>query len=102
MTTHNVLHCEDLYIKGETITSLTDDITSNVTTINALLLGLTGSQPIDDTTLEPYIQNRDPTSTDDINENWHIGNIWITTTQAFICINNAELNAILESVFFRN
>ena len=65
---------------------------SHSASINAVILGMTGGQSITNN-MEPNNKNRTPNNTDDINENWHVGSIWATETQAYVCINNAELNA---------
>ena len=109
MTTLLSLFAEDIYIKGKPleIENITN-VTNNVTTINAVIAGLMGGQPISEITPEPVMRDRPPTNTDDINENWDIGSIWVTapttasqsgavegiqSPRAYVCMDNTEINA---------
>ena len=104
MTTVRRLFAEEIFLKGEPISSqgggggnsiYITNITNNILTINALIAGLTGGQtPIRQP--EPLIQIRPPGPHDDINENWHIGSIWVfgAGNTAYVCMDNAELHAV--------
>ena len=126
MTTVREIHCEEIYLKGEpiqtgggTINNIEfNNIQNDMTEINAVIAGLTGGQPPTDVRHEPLIQTRPPTNQDDINENWHVGSIWVAKLPsgtsggwetvnvgeitpiniiysyfAYVCVDNAELNA---------
>jgi hypothetical protein len=93
MTTLPSLFTDEIYIKGQPLQfEQINNVTNNVTTINAVIAGLFGGQP---TTIppDPLIQIRPPEPQDDINENWNVGNMWVTATTAYVCIDNTELNA---------
>ena len=92
MTTINSLFAEEIYIKGVPFVGGSTDLSSienDVSAINAVIAGLTGGQPSSPAAPEPIIQNRAPTETDDISENWDVGSIWISD-QGYVCLDNTE------------
>ena len=100
MTTVRQLFAEEIFLKGEPLDGIgsgTADITNvenNVTTINAVITGLTGGRPINEIKPDPLIHTRPPTAQDDMNENWNVGDIWITSTKAYVCMSNVEMMAV--------
>ena len=95
MTTLPSLFTDEIYIKGKPLeVENINNVTNNVTTINAVISGLTGGRPIADIKPEPLVQTRNPTAQDDMNENWNIGDIWVMPEIAYICMDNSELSAI--------
>jgi hypothetical protein len=102
MTTVKELYAEAIFLKGEPITSLNGgsnntnitNVQNNITNINGLISGLFGGDPVDNVVQRNNIQSRVPNINDDINENWSVGSIWITSTQGFVCMDNAERNAV--------
>lgn len=98
MTTITDLYVDKIYIRGQSIIDIinsgTDVIKNNISTINALLNGLFGGDVISTSPPnKPNIHEYVPMNTDDINNNWNIGSIWVTNSQAYICVDNTESNA---------
>ena len=103
MTTVRQLFAEEIFLKGKPIRAGSGgvsgdvDITNvenNVTTINAVIAGLTGGQPVNEIKPDPLIHTSPPTAQDDMNENWNVGDIWITSTKAYVCMSNVEMTAV--------
>ena len=63
MTTLPSLFTDEIYIKGKPLeVENINNVTNNVTTINAVISGLTGGRPIADIKPEPLVQTRNPTA----------------------------------------
>ena len=91
MTTLPSLFTDEIYIKGKPLAVVN---INNVTTINAVITGLTGGRPVNEIKPDPLIHTRPPTAQDDMNENWNVGDIWITSTKAYVCMSNVEMMAV--------
>jgi hypothetical protein len=104
MTTVKYLYAEEIYIKGEPITSLGGgggsgdgtnsntlvNLTNNLTSVIAVVQGLTGKDLPDNVNIIPNIQSFPPTKDNDITEYWTIGSIWVTPGAAYVCVDNKE------------
>ena len=106
MTTVRTLFCEDLYLKGQPISEMIGtstnntlnnitNLTNDVINMNAILNGLFGGTATNNINApQPIIHNREPNKTDDMNDNWDVGSIWVDNMEiAYVCVDNAELNA---------
>ena len=106
MTTVKAIYAENIYLKGKPIQSgstndfnIDTNITNNITTINAVISGLTGGQPIPDVLPDPKLKSRPPTNFDDITENWNLNSIWTTSDKtSYVRVNNNESNAVWEII----
>ena len=103
MTTINKLYAEDIYLKGKPLglngkqTDLTE-AEHDITSINAVILGLFGGSINTDSDQIKIIKTTAPTKNDDANEGYSVGSIWITSSHAYICLDDSELKAVWKRV----
>jgi hypothetical protein len=66
------------------------NLTNNLTSVIAVVQGLTGKDLPENVNIIPNIQSFPPTKNNDITEYWTIGSIWVTPGAAYVCIDNKE------------